>query len=558
MYDDEKLEELRKRAAAIAEPIWETLLRDIVRRVRGAGGITSTAEYQIYRAEQLGLAEKAIKAAIAEQLKISDAAIDMLFEELKDETVLFEENAELRQLVEAYGTVSKKASAADYEGLWAPGPDGKLYTVKEAYGKIMDFAWMQTATGTYDFQTAVREATKKLLERGLRVIPGKDGRSYRLEYAVRSYITNRMGEMFNAVNQMNYDAIGADGWEISAHPAPAPDHALYQGRQYSKEEYDRINNSLARKFGWWNCRHLVYPIRLGVSPRAYSDEQLQKYLDDNEKGVWYNGQHYTLSEARDRKRQLESLISQTKYDILAAEGDEQLLKERQIRLQNQRREYERFCRETGQEPENWRTMVAAFGRSEASKAAWAARKLGMGTSTLRAKDAMRVQLSALTEAERAQLTQYTGFDATAINSAIRHGRINAATREKIAVLDSALAKGTVPNNITLYRETSLSFLEFDNGAQPDKNTIGNFIGQTIPNRIFTSTSFRQLGLPGRDTVIELHVPAGYQGALYIRDLAHPQYKLQDEVLFARGLKYRLLSVDTSGDKVYIKAEVIKP
>ena len=558
MYDDEKLEELRKRAAAIAEPIWETLLRDIVRRVRGAGGITSTAEYQIYRAEQLGLAEKAIKAAIAEQLKISDAAIDMLFEELKDETVLFEENAELRQLVEAYGTVSKKASAADYEGLWAPGPDGKLYTVKEAYGKIMDFAWMQTATGTYDFQTAVREATKKLLERGLRVIPGKDGRSYRLEYAVRSYITNRMGEMFNAVNQMNYDAIGADGWEISAHPAPAPDHALYQGRQYSKEEYDRINNSLARKFGWWNCRHLVYPIRLGVSPRAYSDEQLQKYLDDNEKGVWYNGQHYTLSGARDRKRQLESLISQTKYDILAAEGDEQLLKERQIRLQNQRREYERFCRETGQEPENWRTMVAAFGRSEASKAAWAARKLGMGTSTLRAKDAMRVQLSALTEAERAQLTQYTGFDATAINSAIRHGRINAATREKIAVLDSALAKGTVPNNITLYRETSLSFLEFDNGAQPDKNTIGNFIGQTIPNRIFTSPSFRQLGLPGRDTVIELHVPAGYQGALYIRDLAHPQYKLQDEVLFARGLKYRLLSVDTSGDKVYIKAEVIKP
>lgn len=558
MYDDERLEELRKRAAAIAEPIWETLLRDIARRVRGAGGITSTAEYQIYRAEQLGLAEKAIKAAIAEQLKISDTAIDMLFEELKDETVLFEENAELRQLVEAYGTVSKKAAAADYEGLWAPGPDGKLYTVKEAYGKIMDFAWMQTATGTYDFQTAVREATKKLLERGLRVIPGKDGRSYRLEYAVRSYITNRMGEMFNAVNQMNYDAIGADGWEISAHPAPAPDHAPYQGRQYSEEEYDRINNSLARKFGWWNCRHLVYPVRLGVSPRAYSDEQLQKYLDDNEKGVWYNGQHYTLSEARDRKRQLESLISQTKYDILAAEGDDQLLKERQIRLQNQRREYERFCRETGQEPENWRTMVAIFGRSEASKAAWAARKLGMGTSALRAKDTMRVQLSALTEAERARLTQYTGFDATAINNAIRHGRINAATQEKISILDSALNKGVIPDRVTLYRETSLSFLELEDGTHLTRDSVGKYKGRIITNSIFSSTSFRQLGLPGRDTVIELHVPAGYQGALYIRDLAHPQYKLQDEVLFARGLKYRILSVDTSSDKVYIKAEVMKP
>lgn len=244
MYDDEKLEELRKRAAAIAEPIYETLLRDIVRRVRGAGSITSTAEYQIYRAEQLGLAEKAIKDAIAEQLQISDAAIDMLFEEMLDETVLFEENEELRQLADAYSAVSKKTAAADYENLWAPGPDGKLYTVKEAYEKIMDFAWMQTATGTYSFQKAVQEATKELLRRGLRVIPGKDDRSYRLEYAVRSYITNRMGEMFNAVNQMNYEAIGADGWEISAHPAPAPDHAPYQGKQYTKEEYDRINNGL--------------------------------------------------------------------------------------------------------------------------------------------------------------------------------------------------------------------------------------------------------------------------------------------------------------------------
>ena len=108
--------------------------------MRGAGGITSTAEYQIYRAEQLGLAEQTIKDAIAEQLKISDAAIDMLFEELRDETGLFEENEELRQLMEAYRTVSKKTAAADFENLWAPGPDGKLYTVKEAYEKIMDFA----------------------------------------------------------------------------------------------------------------------------------------------------------------------------------------------------------------------------------------------------------------------------------------------------------------------------------------------------------------------------------------------------------------------------------
>ena len=169
-----------------------------------------------------------------------------------------------------------------------------------------------------------------------------------------------------------------------------------------------------------------------------------------------------------------------------------------------------------------------------------------------------MQLSALTEAERARLTQYTGFDATAINNAIRHGRINAATQEKISILDSALNKGVIPDRVTLYRETSLSFLELEDGTHLTRDSVGKYKGRIITNSIFSSTSFRQLGLPGRDTVIELHVPAGYQGALYIRDLAHPQYKLQDEVLFARGLKYRILSVDTSSDKVYIKAEVMKP
>lgn len=395
MYDDEYLEELRERAAAIAEPIWETLLRDIVRRVRGAGAITSTAEYQIYRAEQLGLAEREIKRAIAEQLQISDAAIDLLFEDLADETILFEQNAALHQLVNAYAAVAKKAVAADFKNLWAPGPDGKLYTVKEAYEKIMDFAWMQTASGTYDFRRAVREATKELRRRGLRVIPGKDGRSYRLEYAVRSYITNRMGEMFNAINRMNYDAIGADGWEISAHGAPAPDHAPYQGRQYSAAEYERINASLQRKFGWWNCAHLVYPIRLGVSPPAYTEDQRQRYLDENEAGVWYEGQHFTLYEAKGRKRELESHISQKKYDILAAEGDAKLLREQQVRLQNLRWEYRRFCSETGQEPENWRTMVEGFGHSEASKAAWVRRKLGLENYPL-----PKMQIRGIVEAKK--------------------------------------------------------------------------------------------------------------------------------------------------------------
>ena len=136
------------------------------------------------------------------------------------------------------------------------------------------------------------------------------------------------------------------------------------------------------------------------------------------------------------------------------------------------------------------------------------------------------------------------------------GRLNEATRKKIELLDKALAKGTIPEAVTLYRETSLSFLQFEDGNTATKETIQDRLNLVINNSIFTSTSFRPLDLPLRDTVLELKVPAGYEGALYIRDLAHPKYKQQDEVLFGRGLRYKVTSVDTSGKKIYIKAEVI--
>lgn len=43
---------------------------------------------------------------------------------------------ELRQLVDAYSMISKNAAAKNFENLWMPGPDGKNYTVKEAYEKL--------------------------------------------------------------------------------------------------------------------------------------------------------------------------------------------------------------------------------------------------------------------------------------------------------------------------------------------------------------------------------------------------------------------------------------
>lgn len=62
---------------------------------------------------------------------------------------------------------------------------------------------------------------------------------------------------------------------------------------------------------------------------------------------------------------------------MAAEGDPDWLRTEQLRLSRIRQEYNRFCKATGQTPEPWRTMAAEYGRSRASRDAWAVRKLGM-------------------------------------------------------------------------------------------------------------------------------------------------------------------------------------
>ena len=73
-------EGLSDAALALTQPVIDELLKDIARRIKDAGAITDTAEYQIYRAQALGESKQAIKAAVARQIKAQDKVIDSLRE----------------------------------------------------------------------------------------------------------------------------------------------------------------------------------------------------------------------------------------------------------------------------------------------------------------------------------------------------------------------------------------------------------------------------------------------------------------------------------------------
>jgi len=371
----EQRDGLNDAALALTEPIIEELLKDISRRIKKAGAITDTAEYELYRAQALGESKNAIARAIARQTEISNEVIDALIEYVEDASVRFEDNDYLQQLTDGYSEITKQKTTEQLQNLWATAPDGKTVPLQDAYARALDFAFRQTATGALDLNTAIRRAVGPLAERGLRTIEQKNGRSVGIEYACRRYLMDQMGQLDNAIQQQNHDRLGCNGWEISAHAACAPDHEPIQGRQFTDAEFEALNASLQRPIGRLNCRHVADPVQIGVDTPVYSEEDLAGMAADNEKGVTYNGKHYTLYQAGQEQSAIENAIRRMRRQVLVDEesgsGD---LQKHQIRLRVLQSEYSRFCRATGRRTRTERLYTAGFGRSQASKAVWTYRR----------------------------------------------------------------------------------------------------------------------------------------------------------------------------------------
>lgn len=225
--------------------------------------------------------------------------------------------------------------------------------------------------------------------------------------------------------------------------------------------------------------------------------------------------------------------------------------------------YYRQYREAGGDVNAMRRIDYAARRDAINaqkRAAYAARKgstTGNDDDKIKAvKDSMTKQVLALPESSQSVLRDYTGFTATRVNFAIRNGNITPQVRETIAALDNALAAGTMPQSVTLYRNTSLSFLDLGLPQKPTEQELQLVVDNYGSFPIFSSTSFEDLQLPGRDTVLQMHIPEGYKGCQFIQPVALPKFKYQDEVLFSRGMQYRVLNASIKDDRYFLEIEVL--
>ena len=78
MLTAEQIAALRDKAQQITDPINDFLLEDIARRISEAGQLTSSAAYQIWRAQKLGMSQREVKKKLQKLLKTSRKEINKL------------------------------------------------------------------------------------------------------------------------------------------------------------------------------------------------------------------------------------------------------------------------------------------------------------------------------------------------------------------------------------------------------------------------------------------------------------------------------------------------
>ena len=197
----------------------------------------------------------------------------------------------------------------------------------------------------------------------------------RLDTAIRQNIIDGANQIAQQGSIMMGEELGYDAYELSAHARSAPDHEPIQGRVFLKEEFEKLQSeqpfqdvdghhfeAIRRPIGEWNCMHIAMAFSTKYSKRQYSDEQLNRWKEDNEAGCMIGGKHYTIYQASQLMRKIETQVRREKDTANAARiaGDDVLRKECQIRINSLARKYQEVVSASGLRARKDRMSVEGF------------------------------------------------------------------------------------------------------------------------------------------------------------------------------------------------------
>lgn len=382
MRDDYK-EKIASKIAARYIGLEERILQDIARRIKKTGEITSTADWQINRLRILGYSsediereiKKTLDASYPEMFELYDKVIDWeyvrnkdIYEQINAEFIPYEENKQLQQITDAI----IQQSLADLEnvtqslGFYLDYNGKKVLTpLSQVYSNYLDNACYDIVTGAFDYGSVLRKVVTQLTNSGLRKIEYGSGYASRVEVAARRAVMTGVANLTGEIADYNAKKLGTEYFEVEWHAGARPAHSVWQGRVWTKEQlYSVCGLGTVTGLLGANCYHTYYPFFPGISERNWSDEWLEAQNRKESKPKEFRGKEYTLYEAKQRQRQMETAMraQREKVQMLqdgGADPDEVMLQK--AKYQGQLNEYAVFSRKMGLKEERERIYIDGRG-----------------------------------------------------------------------------------------------------------------------------------------------------------------------------------------------------
>lgn len=361
----------------------EDILVDIARRLAKMGEITDTALWQVKRMEQIRLFRSDIVRRLKKASGQSETLIRQLLQVacvkalLEDDAV--HENAG-RTMPPVNNSLAMRnlltAGAKQTNGTMANITATTANTATGQFERALDRAWLQTASGAFDYKTAVRRCVADLASTGLEAVRYPSGHVDTLEVAVRRAVVTGVNQSACRLQMERCKDVGCDLVEVTAHAGARPAHAQWQGKIYSisgkHPKYPPLSETgygTGAGLAGWNCRHNMFPFWEGISEPQYTSERLAE-LDA--KNIEYNGKKYSRYEINQMQRSRERRVRRWKRQYAMEEAAGLDSTQTAVWLKKARVDLEQFTRDTGGRVDSARIGVHGFGRSQASRAAHSA------------------------------------------------------------------------------------------------------------------------------------------------------------------------------------------
>ena len=412
MLSEEVIDMLVERLANRIEKANTYVLKEIGETIKKIGTLNATSSQQLYQLIRYGGDYDKIIRKLAEVTELNVKEIYKIFDEAaKTENIFFEKfykyrgkkfipyeyNTMLKNQVRALAnlTVNNYMNISKTLAFAKRTPNGIIYTdLSKTYQDIIDKSILSISQGKTSYQDEIYSDIKELAESGIKTVDYASGRSVRLDSAVRMNVKSGLRDMRYEIQKIYGEEFEYDGWEVSVHEAPAPDHAEVQGRQFSIEEYDKLQkfgvakdyknkiinmhldlkNAEASRISFrairqYNCYHYEFPIILGVSKPEYSDKELKNIIKRNNKKIKFDGKEYTKYECTQLQRKLELAIrkEKDKQIIAKASGNNKLVDKAQQKISQLTHKYNELSETSGLPTKVQRLRVVGYKRVAKSK-----------------------------------------------------------------------------------------------------------------------------------------------------------------------------------------------